>query len=353
MRVEIDRAVHQVSALAEAGQSRRIDLVPSLAQQPRHPLVAPAAMPGAVNQNEGGHGGPPAIGRSAQPTILAPSCHPRREAAASPHIEASLIDNHSEARFGSRCEELALNICRPLITFPRDGRVRLPLRLIGRGWQACKVRRAVRALPNQDGSAAEDYGSTLCPGLEQHRQDTEKPIVADDDIDVDVAQNLLQRIVLQRNGVDEGAPQDDATANKPRRTIRQAVQLGNERSDVLKVGIRARGKQVEPCSDVFEALAEALPDNPMTSWPSLIRMRPIAAIGLTCPAAGVEAMTILISCSLFTRRDEAAIATRSVEQSSRVAQAGEAPEMLLRLEAGSASDACRQNLVSWTSRPAR
>ena len=66
-----------------------------------------------------------------------------------------------------------------------------------------------------------------------------------------------------------------------------------------------------------------------------------------------EAMTSLISCSQFTRRDEAAIATRSVEQSSRVAQAGEAPEMLLRLEAGSASDACRQNLVSWTSRPAR
>jgi hypothetical protein len=63
VRVEIDRAVDQVSALAEAGQSRRIDLVPGLAQQPRHPFVAPAAMPSAVNQNEGGHGRPPAIGR--------------------------------------------------------------------------------------------------------------------------------------------------------------------------------------------------------------------------------------------------------------------------------------------------
>jgi hypothetical protein len=32
VRVEIDRAVDQVSALAEAGQSRRINLVPGLAQ---------------------------------------------------------------------------------------------------------------------------------------------------------------------------------------------------------------------------------------------------------------------------------------------------------------------------------
>src|SRR5262245_25849792 len=63
VRVEIDRAVHQMSALAEAGQGRRIDLVPGLAQQPRHPFVAPAAMPGTVNENKGGHGGPLAIGR--------------------------------------------------------------------------------------------------------------------------------------------------------------------------------------------------------------------------------------------------------------------------------------------------
>src|SRR5262245_26195922 len=55
VRAEIDRGAHQVGAFAESGQSRRIDLVSSLAQQPRHPLIAPAAMPGAVNQNEGGH----------------------------------------------------------------------------------------------------------------------------------------------------------------------------------------------------------------------------------------------------------------------------------------------------------
>ena len=33
----------------EAAQGRRIDLVPGLAQQQRHPLVAPAAMPSAVD----------------------------------------------------------------------------------------------------------------------------------------------------------------------------------------------------------------------------------------------------------------------------------------------------------------
>src|SRR5215471_2985624 len=61
-RVEIDRAVHQVSALAEAGQGRRIDLMPGLAQQSRYPLVAPPAMPSAMDENEGSHGRPPAIG---------------------------------------------------------------------------------------------------------------------------------------------------------------------------------------------------------------------------------------------------------------------------------------------------
>jgi len=59
MGAEIDRAAHQVGALAEPGQGRCVDLVPGLAQQPRHPFVAPAAMPGAVNQNEGCHGHAP------------------------------------------------------------------------------------------------------------------------------------------------------------------------------------------------------------------------------------------------------------------------------------------------------
>jgi hypothetical protein len=47
--------------------------------------------------------------------------------------------------------------------------------------------------------------------------------------------------------------------------------------------------------------------------------------GLICPAAGVEAMTTLMRCSHSIRHEWAAIATCSVEQSSRVAQAGDAP----------------------------
>src|SRR6516162_10237563 len=64
VRAEINRAAHQVGTFAEAGKCRRIDLVPSLPQQPRHPLITPAAMPRAVNQNEGGHGYPLTVGRS-------------------------------------------------------------------------------------------------------------------------------------------------------------------------------------------------------------------------------------------------------------------------------------------------
>src|SRR5262245_60684765 len=80
VRAEIDRTAHQMGAFAKSGQSRRIDLVPSPAQQPRHPLVAPAAMPGAVNQNEGGHGRPPAIGRvgATYDSVDVPLCAGRR-----------------------------------------------------------------------------------------------------------------------------------------------------------------------------------------------------------------------------------------------------------------------------------
>ena len=105
---------------------------------------------------------------------------------------------------------------------------------------------------------AKDDRGALCAGPEQHRQDTKKRVIADDDVDMDVAQDLLQRRVLQRNSVDEDVPQDDATPNKPRRACRQALQIGNERSDVLKVGIRAGGKRAKPCADPFEARSEGI-----------------------------------------------------------------------------------------------
>ena len=68
----------------------------------------------------------------------------------------------------------------------------------------------------QDGRAAKDDRGALCAGPEQHRQDTKKRVIADDDVDMDVAQDLLQRRVLQRNSVDEDVP----------RTMRLRTSLG-------------------------------------------------------------------------------------------------------------------------------
>jgi hypothetical protein len=42
---------------------------------------------------------------------------------------------------------------------------------------------------------------------------------------------------------------------------------------------------------------KALPDKPTTSWPSAIKMRPIASSGLRWPVAGVEAMRIFMRSS--------------------------------------------------------
>src|SRR5262249_29894873 len=53
--------------------------MPSLAQQPRHAFVAPAAMPGTVNQNEGCHDRPLAIHLGVEQRMSrALSCHRTR-----------------------------------------------------------------------------------------------------------------------------------------------------------------------------------------------------------------------------------------------------------------------------------
>src|ERR1700758_5277357 len=59
VRVEVDRAVHQMRALTEAGQSRRIDLMPGLSKPLRNLPVAPAAVPGSMHQNKRRHRDPP------------------------------------------------------------------------------------------------------------------------------------------------------------------------------------------------------------------------------------------------------------------------------------------------------
>src|SRR5271169_3048363 len=53
--------VRLMSALADARMGRRENLVPHLAQRCRGVTVAPAAMPGAVNQNDIRHLSPPWI----------------------------------------------------------------------------------------------------------------------------------------------------------------------------------------------------------------------------------------------------------------------------------------------------
>ena len=57
MRGEIDRAGQQMRALARAGQRRREHDVAALAQALGNAGEFPAAAPGAVNENVGGHGG--------------------------------------------------------------------------------------------------------------------------------------------------------------------------------------------------------------------------------------------------------------------------------------------------------
>ncbi len=55
MRIEIDAVMDLVGMLAHSGQRRRIDDVPPGLEQPRHWLVAPTAMPAAVDQNKCRH----------------------------------------------------------------------------------------------------------------------------------------------------------------------------------------------------------------------------------------------------------------------------------------------------------
>jgi hypothetical protein len=53
MRIEADLGGEQMAALAEAGQSRRVDVVSLGAQQPRDSLIALAAISRAVDEDIG------------------------------------------------------------------------------------------------------------------------------------------------------------------------------------------------------------------------------------------------------------------------------------------------------------
>jgi hypothetical protein len=135
----------------------------------------------------------------------------------------------------------------------RDGCVCLELRLGGCGRQSSKKRRAVFTAPVQNRCAAKHDGGPFRARSEQHRQDAENHVVADDHVGREVPQNLLQALVLSGDGVDEQALYRDAQPLRPRRYV---FQFGNHRDDVSQIEIRARGKRVESRPDAYDALAQ-------------------------------------------------------------------------------------------------
>ena len=52
VQLQVDLGPRQVRALAEPGQRGRVDLAAGVTQQPGHLGPAPAAVPGAVNEDE-------------------------------------------------------------------------------------------------------------------------------------------------------------------------------------------------------------------------------------------------------------------------------------------------------------
>src|SRR5262249_15523182 len=58
MRLEIDRAVHQMRSLADASKGGGIDLVPGMPQLLCNTLVAPAAVPGSMHEDKRSHRDP-------------------------------------------------------------------------------------------------------------------------------------------------------------------------------------------------------------------------------------------------------------------------------------------------------
>jgi len=115
------------------------------------------------------------------------------------------------------------------------------------------MRRSIFTTPVQERCTAEHDGGPFRARSEQHRQDTENHIVADDDVGGEVPQNLLYTVVLSGDGVDEYAFRRDAQPLEPRRYV---FQFGSHRVDVSQIEISGRGKGAEFCPDVFDALAK-------------------------------------------------------------------------------------------------
>ena len=108
----------------------------------------------------------------------------------------------------------------------------------------------------QDRCAAENDRRAFRARPEQHRQRAEIHVVGDDDVGREIPQDLLQAFVLARDGVGKEAVSPRAVLFRPGRKI---PQFGNQREDVARIQIRARGKRMEFQSGAFDAVAQPGP----------------------------------------------------------------------------------------------
>src|SRR5260370_36306382 len=158
--------------------------------------------------------------------------------------------------------------------FLSDGRVCLELRLSGCGRQAGKIRCSVCTAPVQNRCATKNNGGPFRARCEEHRQAAKNHIVTDDDVGREVPQNLLQALVLSRDGVDEYSLNGDAQPFRPRSSS-GTTETMSSRSKSAPAG---KAWNFAPIPSM--RLRRALPDIKATSWPSAIKMRPIASSGL-------------------------------------------------------------------------
>ncbi len=138
------------------------------------------------------------------------------------------------------------------VKLPREGRVFVALRLGRRGRQTFKIRRSVVTPTAQDRRAANNDRKAFRARPEQHRQHAVIHVVGDDDVGREILQDLLQTLVLGRDGIDQDAANHRAGLFWPGRKI---PQFGNHCENVAQIQIRARGKRMEFESGAFDAVA--------------------------------------------------------------------------------------------------
>jgi hypothetical protein len=140
-----------------------------------------------------------------------------------------------------------------LVIFVRDGRVFRALLRGRRRRQAKEIRCAVFACPMQKRCAAENERRPFRARSQQHRQDVEKHVVADDDIGSKPVQRLPQTLILGRDSLDKNALAGDTQPLRPRR---DAFEFGDPREDILRIEVRGRRERKKFGSAALDANAE-------------------------------------------------------------------------------------------------